>query len=155
MRVVCACLIAVCIPDVAIGQRLAPQPEVRAEVIASNPWHVLGGAGVSFPAGVYARLGLNGAAGIARADSSTLTAARIDGTLRFLLDPFRQSRVGLYGLAGVSGMYLERDGWTPRVVLGFGLEGRARGKSIGSIEFALGGGARVSLVIRRARVDRR
>jgi hypothetical protein len=152
---VCACLIAVCIPDVAIGQRLGPQPELRAEIIAGDPWHLLAGAGVSIPAGIYTRLGINGAAGVARADSATLGAARIDGTVRFLLDPFRQSRVGLYGLAGVSGMFLESDGWTPRVLLGLGLEGRARWGTISSVEVALGGGARVSLVMRRARADRR
>lgn len=155
MRVVFACLIAVCFPDMAIGQGLAAQPELRAEVIAGDPWYFLAGAGASIPAGVYTRLGINGAAGVARTDSATLSAARIDGTVRFLLDPFRQSRVGLYGLAGVSGMYLESDGWTPRLLLGFGLEGRVRGRTISSIEVALGGGARVSLVMRRARADRR
>jgi len=58
-------------------------------------------------------------------------------------------------VAGVSGMYLEGDGWSPRVLLGIGLEGRARGGTISSIEVALGGGTRVSFVMRRARADRR
>jgi hypothetical protein len=52
-------------------------------------------------------------------------------------------------------MYLEGDGWTPRVLLGIGLEGRVRGRTISSLEFALAGGARVSLVMRRALADRR
>lgn len=155
MKAVCACLIALLVPDVAIGQRTGPQPEIRAEVIAGDPWYALAGAGASLTAGVYTRLGINGAAGVARTDSTTVTAARVDGTLRFLLDPFRQSRVGLYGVLGVSGMYLEGDGWTPRVLLGIGLEGRVRGRTISSLEFALGGGARVSLVMRRALADRR
>lgn len=102
-------------------------------------------------AGVYTRLGVNAAAGIARADARSQLAARVDGIGRFLLDPFRQSRTGLYGLAGVSAMYLEDDGWTPRVVLGLGLEGRARGRRITSIEVALGGGVRVAIVMRRVR----
>jgi len=155
VRAVCACLIAVCFPGPAFGQRSGPQLEVRAEVIAGEPWYALAGAGASVTAGVYTRLGINGAAGVARTDSLTLGAARVDGTLRFLLDPLRQSAVGVYGVAGVSGMYLEGDGWSPRVLLGIGLEGRARGGTISSIEVALGGGTRVSFVMRRARADRR
>lgn len=155
MRVICACLIAVAVPDMAIGQRLAPQPEFRVEYIGGDPWYLLGGAGATIPAGVYTRLGLNGAVGIARTESASRTAARIDGTVRFLLDPFRQSDFGLYGLAGVSGMYREADGWTPRVLLGLGIEGKVRGGVASSLEVALGGGARVALVMRRARTDRR
>ena len=101
--------------------------------------------------GTYTRLGINAAVGMGRAESWTLTAARVDGIGRFLLDPFRQSRTGLYGLAGVSAMYLEHDGWTPRVVLGLGLEGRAHGRRITSVEVALGGGVRLAIVVRRAR----
>lgn len=155
MRVICACLIALGIPNAAIGQRTALQPEFRVEYIGGDPWYLLGGAGATLPAGVYTRLGLNGAAGLARTDSATRTAARIDGTVRFLLDPFRQSNFGLYGVAGVSGMYREMDGWTPRVLIGLGLEGKIRRGMASSIEVALGGGARVALVLRRARADRR
>jgi hypothetical protein len=155
VRVICACLIAVCIPDTAIGQRLAPLSEFRVEFIGGDPWYLLAGAGATLPAGVYTRLGLNGAIGVAKTDSATRTAARIDGTVRFLLDPFRQSNFGLYGLAGVSGMFRETDGWTPRVLLGLGLEGKVRRGMASSVEVALGGGARVSLVLRRARPDRR
>jgi hypothetical protein len=155
VRLLCACLIAVCIPDVAIGQRSVPQPELRVEYIGGDPWQVLGGAGITFPAGVYTRLGLNAAAGFARNDSATRTAARVDGTVRFLLDPFRQARFGLYGVAGVSAMWRETEGWAPRVVLGLGIEGKVRRGTATSVEAALGGGARVAIVLRRARPDRR
>lgn len=152
MRLIAAALLTICVPDIAIGQRPAGlQPEVRAEFISGNPWSLLGGAGFNAPAGLYMRLGIGAAAGVARGGSSTFAVARVDGTARFLLDPFRQSRVGIYGLAGVSGMYLEREGWTPRVVLGLGLEGPARGRTITSVEFALGGGARLAVVLRRVR----
>jgi hypothetical protein len=152
VKLVAAFAIAACLPHVAHSQRLAgPQPEMRLEFITGDPWSIMAGAGVGVPAGIYTRLGINAAAGMARADSVTHAAARIDATARFLLDPLRQSKTGLYGLAGLSAMYLDGDGWTPRVVLGLGLEGRVRGRAITSVELALGGGARISVVMRRAR----
>ena len=152
MRSVASFLLASLFPAIALGQlSTGPQPEVRVEAITGTPWSLLGGAGVNMAAGTYTRLGVNAAVGMARADSRTLMAGRLDGIGRFLLDPFRQSRTGLYGLAGVSAMYLQDDGWTPRVVLGLGLEGRARGRRITSVEVALGGGVRLAIVVRRAR----
>ena len=152
MKLLVSCLLASWFPAIAFGQlNTGPQPEIRVEAITGDPWSLLAGAGVNMAAGVYTRLGVNAAAGIARADARSQLAARVDGIGRFLLDPFRQSRTGLYGLAGVSAMYLEDDGWTPRVVLGLGLEGRARGRRITSIEVALGGGVRVAIVMRRVR----
>lgn len=152
MRVVASFLLASLFPAIALGQlSRGPQPEVRVETITGRPWSLLGGVGVNVAAGTYTRLGVNAAAGIARVDSRTVAAGRVDGIGRFLLDPFRQSPTGLYGLAGVSAMYLEHDGWTPRVVLGLGLEGRTRGRRITSVEVALGGGVRLAIVVRRAR----
>lgn len=152
MKLVAALVIAACLPHVALTQRPAgPQPEMRLELITGSPWSLMAGAGVGVPAGVYTRLGVNAAAGMARSDSATHASARIDATARFLLDPLRQSKAGLYGLAGLSAMYLDDDGWTPRVLLGLGVEGRVRGRAITSVELALGGGARISVVVRRAR----
>ncbi len=152
MKFLASFLLASLFPAIAPGQvSTGPQPEIRVEAITGRPWSLLGGAGVNVTAGTYTRLGVTAAAGMARADSRTLAAGRLDGIGRFLLDPFRQARTGLYGLAGVSAMYLEHDGWTPRVVLGLGLEGRARGRRITSVEVALGGGVRLAIVVRRTR----
>lgn len=144
------------LPMLAQAQRPAGvQPEFRLEFIARDEGTMLAGLGANVPAGLYTRLGIDGAAGWARVNGSTGTAARIDASARFLLDPFRQFRFGLYGLGGVSAMYVEGDDWTPRVLLGLGLEGRLRGRTMASLEVALGGGTRVAVVLRRARMGGR
>lgn len=147
------------VPALTLAQRASGlQPEARVIVIAAEGHtELLGGVGVNVPAGVYLRLGLSGAVGgvVGGRDEAPGTVAHADVTSRFHLDPFRQSRVGLYGLAGVSAMYREDDGWTPRVVLGLGIEGSAKRGLLTGIELALGGGTRIAIVLRKARAAAR
>lgn len=156
VALVLGAVLSLVVPVSGAAQRATGlQPEGRVEVIAGRTTQLLGGVGVNVPAGVYLRLGLSAAVGgvIAGAgpDEASGTVAHVDVRSRFHLDPFRQSRVGLYGLAGVSAMYHEDDDWKPRIVLGLGLEGPARRGVLTGVEFALGGGTRIAIVLRRAR----
>lgn len=138
------------------AQRLAgPQPELRLDAIGSRAATVQLGAGANIPAGLYARIGVTGAIGRAWRGGEGHAAGRIDLTTRFLFDPFREARYGLYGIGGVSAMYDGVEQWRSRVVVGLGVEGRPSHGLVGALELALGGGVRAGLVVRRPRSGRR
>lgn len=124
-------------------------------MIAARHSTVQAGAGFNVPAGNYVRWGLVAAAGATRRDDRTVATWRADAVVRFLLDPFRESPRGLYGLAGVSVLDDGSRAVEPAILIGVGVEGRARGAMIPSVELALGGGARVAVVLRRTRPNRR
>ena len=112
------------------------------------------GAGLIVPAGTYLRTEWVAAAGAARVDDETRMAGRVDGLVRFVIDPFGESRRAVHALGGVSAMY---DGveWQPRLVAGLGFEGRPRGAVRWAAEVAVGGGVRIGVVARRVRPNRR
>jgi hypothetical protein len=148
--------IAVCLTSPLGAQRLAgPQPELRIDAIASRAPTLQLGVGANVPAGLYVRIGLTGAVGAARSGGEARSAARVDLTTRFLLDPLREARVGLYALGGMSAMYDGYERWRPRLVVGLGVEGRPSHRSVAAFELALGGGVRAGLVLRRPRSGRR
>ena len=133
----------------------SPRPEVRFDAIVARYATLQAGVGVNAAAGAYLRWGVVAGAGASRQNGRDVATARVDGVVRFLLDPFRESRRAPYGIAGVSLMDDGSHDWEPRALIGLGLEGSSRGRVIPSIELALGGGVRVSAVVRRGRANRR
>jgi len=127
------------------------QAEARLDVLAARTPSLQAGGSLNVPAGLYVRLAGTVAAGVAWRDGARRGAARADLAARFHLDPFRESPLGLYGLAGLSAMGDGFEGWRPRVLVGVGVESRARGRRVLAGELSLGGGVRVGLVVRRAR----
>ena len=144
------------LPHVAAAQTAGgARAELRLETIAARRTTVQAGAGFNAMAGPYVRWGLVVAGGATRTHDLLAATWRADAVVRFVLDPFRESRRGLYGLAGVSAMDDGSGTWEPRVLVGVGIEGRAHGRAIPSLELALGGGVRVAAVVRRTRHNRR
>lgn len=144
------------LPRLAPGQdRARPRLEVQAGVVAAQEATMQAGVGVHLAAGVYTRLAVVGAAGLAWPDDTRRLTARVDGVVRFHLDPLRESRLGLYGLAGVSAMDDGVGPWEPRALVGLGVEGSRRTGWVPALELALGGGWRVTGVLRRPRPNRR
>ena len=140
----------------ASAQRSAgPRAEGRVEVIAARHSTLQAGVGFNAAAGSYVRWGLVAAAGVTNRDDAATATWRADVVVRFLLDPFRESRRGLYGLAGVSVMDDGSRDIEPAILVGVGVEGRARGAVIPAVELALGGGTRLAVVLRRTRPGRR
>lgn len=127
------------------------QVEARAEYIEARTSTLQGGAGLNVPAGRYVRLGTVVAGGVAIRGGAARGAARADLLARFLLDPFRESRVGLYGIGGISALYDGFEETRARLMLGVGVETRPRGRHVLAGELALGGGVRIAFVVRRAR----
>ncbi len=131
------------------------QVGVRLDAIGSRAATAQGGFTVNAVAGLYIRLEGTVAGGWAWHHGSTYGAFRTDAAARFALDPFRESKHAFYGLGGLSLMYDGLERWRPRLLAGFGIEGPARHGRVIAAELALGGGARLGIVVRRARASGR
>lgn len=130
------------------------QAELRTDLLSGPPVVSQFGAGLNIPAGYYVRVGVAAAGGVAWRGSASAGSARMDFTTRYLLDPFGELRWGVYGGAGVSVRIDESHARTYLLVVG-GVEGPASHGWRTSIEAGLGGGARLGIVLRRARKNGR
>ncbi len=146
-----AILIAVVLPAaLAAQQEPLTYPEFRADAFFASGTTVQGGAGVVVPAGVYVRVGLDGAAGESWRDGTSFASGRIDLIARFLLDPLRENNVAFSFGGGLSAP-IDHDGFrTPYLTVVMDIEGRRRGGFTPALELGLGGGARVGFVLRRS-----
>lgn len=127
------------------------QPEWRADVVVARNNAFVAMVGANVPLGYYARAGAALGAGAVWRDGAPALAARIDVTTRFLLDPFGENAWGPY-LGG--GLTARRDGWDRAdagLLLVLGVEGHRRTGWMPSAEVALGQGARLGVVLRKAR----
>ena len=144
---------AVALPLGAQSLQVKPfvQLEARGDAIVGSPSALQLGFGANVPVDPYVRLGAAVAAGTAWHVGRNGTSARAELTVRYLLDPYAETRWGLYGGAGLSVRW-ERDArWRPYLLLVGGLEGPARGNWRTAFEVGLGGGAHIGIVLRRAR----
>ena len=146
--------IALCLNLLAISlahaqqEPLRPYPEVRADAVVGRPNSALLGAGLQVPLGYYARFGLDASGGIARSNAESLGIARADAIVRFLLDPFRETKLALSAGAGVSVRYLEHDGVRPYLALLLDLEAKRAAGITPALQVGLGGGLRLGMVLR-------
>lgn len=131
----------------------AVQPELRLDVIAGHEPAVQAGAGVQVPMGYYVRMGIVGAVGVptgADAPSPRRADARADLLVRFLLDPFRQSRYGLSIGGGLSARAEPGDRVRPRLLVAVDVEGRRSSHGlVPALQVGLGGGVRIGVILRR------
>jgi hypothetical protein len=140
------------LPATAGAQRTPPvSPELRADAIVARAPSVQAGAGLEIPAGIYVRIGVDGAAGATWRDGATATVGRADAIARFLLDPFREVPMGLSVGGGVSvPVGAPAGARSPHLVLVIDLEGRVHHGLAPALQLGLGGGARIGLVLRRS-----
>jgi hypothetical protein len=131
----------------------APSPsryaEYRVDVIGGNGGTAQLGAGAVIPLGVYVRLGLDAAGGATWRDEASRASGRVDAIGRFLLDPFRESPLGLSLGGGLSVPYVDGQqrlrAYLTAVV---DIEGRMRGRFTPAVQIGLGGGWRAGVVLR-------
>jgi hypothetical protein len=127
------------------------QWELRADGLPGAGSAVQLGGGANIPAGYYLRVGVAAAAGPIWRDDRAAPSARVDFVARYLLDPFREIRSGLYAGAGFTSRWDDATHWRGYLLVVAGLEGAEMRGWRPAIEVGLGGGARVSVVLRRAR----
>lgn len=123
--------------------------EARIDAIFARARLVQAGVGLGFRTGYNIRLNFAAAGGLAFKDGEQKGSARGDGTLRLLLDPFGEERIGLSVGGGLSVLYDGFERTRPVGVVVLGLEGKPRAPLVWSTELALGGGARIGVVLRR------
>ena len=126
-----------------------PYEEFRADAIVGDGTAVQGGAGIVFPAGIYMRVNVDGAAGTRFREGESRTSGRVDLIARFLLDPFRETPIGLSLGGGVTVPYTDGEtGVQPYLTAVIDIEGSRHGRFTPALQIGLGGGARVGIVLR-------
>ena len=131
------------------------QPEARADFIGARATAAHVGGGVSMPASTYVRLAMVAAVGQAWSDGETSVAGRVDGLVRFVVDPLREFRWAPYASGGLSAIYDREEDWRAVLVGVLGIEGPAARGVVPAVEVGFGGGVRVGVAIRRAMTGRR
>ena len=133
----------------------AAQFAARVDALGGPPAGAQAGIGANIAAGYYLRIGADAAAGVSTRDGSAVASGRIDLVTRYLLDPFREFRCGPYAGAGFTAQWDRRAGWRGDLLLLIGIEGPVHAGWGSSVELGLGGGARLGVVLRRARANGR
>ena len=155
-----SCLAAIAAaPAPALAQtdsfKPAVQFEARLDALGGPPAGAQVGAGANVAAGYYFRIGADAAAGASWRDGGAVAGGRVDAVARYLLDPFHEFRWGPYAGLGFSANWVQRANWRGDLLLLVGLEGPAHAGWRTAIELGLGGGARLGVVLRRARSNGR
>ena len=129
--------------------------EARADAFFARVDAYHAGLAASTDLGSYVRLDAIIAGGVARAGFGSGASGRAEVIGRFLLDPFRQSRWGVYGGGGLIARADEGAGTRGYLTLLVGAELPRAGSLTPAIEVGIGGGTRVGLVLRGTRRGRR
>lgn len=141
-----------------LGAQAALQPQARVDVFAARRTALQAGAGASTPLGTYARLDLVGGLGTQLDDAGGAgrgISARVDLVARYLFDPFREKRIGVYAGGGLSTRYDRGPEWRGLMVALLGIEGRPGRLAVPFLEVGYGGGLRIGLGVRKSLPDRR
>lgn len=127
------------------------QPELIAGAVATGQAAVLAGVGLNVPAGYYVRVASTVSAGLdPSGGDATVVRAEVVG--RFLTDPFRQRRRGAYVGAGLASQWRARDRGRSAVLVVAGLDLSGGPGWRPALEVGVGGGLRMSVVLRRTRI---
>lgn len=146
-------------PSLAIAQgdtfKTGPQFEARIDALAGPPAGAQFGIGANVAAGYYIRVGLDAAAGASSRDGAAVLSGRVDLASRFLLDPFHETAWAPYAGGGFTAQWDRAGNRRGDLLLLLGLEGPAHAGWRTAVELGLGGGARLGVVLRRARPNSR
>jgi phosphatidylglycerophosphate synthase len=147
-----------------LAAQRAPGGTLRSEwrLEAATPTRVDLGAGASLAAGRNLRVATLLAFGVADRGVTAApgaerygTSARIESTLRFTLDPWEQSRWGLYAASGVGVLCRAGSLCEAALLLRAGLEGPLRRGWRPALEVGIGHGVHVAVAWRRGVRGRR
>jgi hypothetical protein len=132
-------------------QPTRPYAEYRGDAIIARGTAGQVGGGVVLPLGVYVRLGVDAAAGATWRHSETVGSGRVDAIARFLLDPFRESRLGFSIGGGVSAPIGSAEpSQPPYLTAVVDLEGPRNHGITPAFQVGLGGGTRIGFVLRQS-----
>lgn len=144
--------IALFLPCPLLAQARGSAVEIRLDAMGGGRGTaavIHAGGGVTVGISNYARAALLGGVGPSREGAS----ARVEGLVRFHMDPMRERRWGVYGAAGAGVLW--SSGTEPYLTLLFGAEGPRTGRWSPAIEIGLARGVRLAFLMRRGSQDRR
>jgi hypothetical protein len=133
---------------------------VNARIARSNAIEL--GWSLIVPISPYVRTHLTAAGGYIRRDQLWMRESRYEGTVRFLLDPFRQSRYGLsfgggVGMTNSDGLFgppnplgIRFQTWRPFLVTYADLELRKSAGLTPALQLGIGSGIRFGFLVRSA-----
>jgi len=133
----------------------AVQFETRIDALGGPPAGAQLGIGANVAPDYYLRIGADAAFGAAARNGTAVAAGRVDIISRYLLDPLHEFRWGPYAGAGMTALWDQRANWRADLLLVLGIEGPVHAGWRTSVELGLGGGARLGVVLRRARSNGR
>ena len=146
------------VPSPADAQRAALRartsrvvvPAVRADLLLDRDVGAQLAAGAAIAAAYNLRLAADLGAGGVRREMDWQPTGRLDLLVRWLSDPFRQSRWAINAGGGI-GVRVEADR-TPRTVaiVTIGVEGLGDGRWVRGVEVGMGGGFRLGATLRRS-----
>lgn len=126
------------------------RPSVRLDALVDRDPGAQLGFGVATPVDYNVRLAVDaGVGGVHRAEGMT-SSGRLDLTVRWLSDPFRQSRWAITAGGGIGERFEARRAPRTVAIVALGLEGPGDGAWVPGVELGLGGGVRAGLTLRRA-----
>ena len=138
----------------ALAQGVAG-PEARLDILVGRSAALHVGAALGLRTGLYVRPTVVVAAGPAWQNDTARVSGRVEALARFVLDPFRESQVGMYAQGGLTALYDPWDRWRVALSVAVGAELPARAGGVWAVEVGLGGGVRFGLALRRAAPGRR
>jgi len=138
----------------ALAQGVAG-PEARLDILVGRSAALHVGAALGLRTGLYVRPMVVVAAGPAWLNDTARASGRVEALARFVLDPFRESQVGMYAQGGLTALYDPWDRWRGALSVAVGAELPARAGGVWAVEVGLGGGVRFGLALRRAAPGRR
>lgn len=128
-----------------------PYAEYRADAIIARGTAAQLGGGIVLPVGVYVRFGIDAAAGATRRYGETFGSGRVDAVARFLLDPFRESRVGVSIGGGVSAPIGSAEpSQPPYLTAVIDVEWPRRRALTPALQVGVGGGMRIGVILRQS-----
>lgn len=146
-------------PAEALAQSPAVQPawqfEARIDALGGPPAGAQAGIGANVAAGYYFRFDAIVAAGAASRGGAAVPSGRADLAARYLLDPFNEVKWGPYAGGGFTAQWDRSAKWRGGLLVLIGVEGPAGAGWRTAVELGLGGGARLGVVLRRARSNGR
>lgn len=129
--------------------------EARADAFLARIDALHAGIGLAADLGTYFRLAGIIGVGAADVDGETVASGRAEVLGRFVLDPFRQARWGVYGATGVVARYENGPGTRGYLTVLLGAELPSERPTVTAVELGIGGGVRIGVAIRQGRLGRR
>ena len=126
------------------------RPSLRVDALIDRDPGAQVALGVAAPVDYNVRLALDAGVGGVHRTAGVAAAGRLDLTVRWLSDPFRQARWAINVGGGIGERFEAHRGPRTVAIVALGIEGPGDGAWVPGVEMGLGGGVRAGVTVRRA-----